>query len=638
MRLWKTILPLFSLILPSVVSAGDWCAVGNPVGFKIQRTELPVGDYCEFLNACARKGDPYKLWNPLMEEYFWGGIMRKTAPDGFRYAVKDGYENYPATCMTWTSVARFCNWMAYGKPVTGSSELGTTEGNGEFGVYDTRTWQDKKFVAGELPIKRNTSDSYFIPTADEWRLAAYGDKGQYPFASVENPTQKHANFYDGKWALPNPHFARVDAFAEYPSVWGTLNQGGNVAEWVETRRGNFFLALGGSLIRGKYGLSRDFQEGDEADKAISSFGFRLCSAVNVRILPRPQISSSHAKRPVDSQNERTLPKYCLVADVGNPKDPLYGKGQVNHSFEIARHALTNEEYCRFLNAVAAGSDPHGLYNENMGNAIMGGIDKLSDGTYKPKNGWEKRPVVYVGFHDAMRYCNWLHYGKTEGTDVEGAYDTRFCDKVVSGDMAAPANYGRRNAVAKYWIPSDDEWYKAAYYDPTRTSRRKYWDYPCRTSNLPNNKTNELHSCNYLKDGVNLGLGAPFYLANVDEYPNSDTYYGVRQMAGNAWEWVEPNNPQRCLNLRGTSFGYTEFGMGAWNCDEAGYKDELDVFGIRIARKPKIVEIYHMPIKDRVLDFINSLGPRMTVVYFATGLSVSFLLGAMSVLVLFRKKK
>ena len=38
-----------------------------------------------------------------------------------------------------------------------------------------------------------------------------------------------------------------------------------------------------------------------------------------------------------------------------------------------------------------------------------------------------------------------------------------------------------------------------------------------------------------------------------------------------------------MNLRGSSFGYTEFGMGIWNRDEAGADDELYVFGARIAR-------------------------------------------------------
>ncbi len=600
----------------------QWCAVGNPSVFQIQRTELSNVDYCAFLNACARDSDTYQLWNPLMESHFWGGILRTKDNKGYHYFVKPGYEKYPATCMTWMSAARYCNWVAYGQPNTGKSELGTTEGTDQFGVYDTRTWQDASFIQSKCPVKRNTNQSYFLPTVEEWRLAA---------GELENPTQEQANFYDGKWALPVPHLANIDSCAQFPSPSGTLNQYGNVAEWVETRRGNFFLALGGSLIRGRYSLASDFTEGDEANKAISSFGIRLASALNPKILPRPRIE----KKEIERVGSQTLREWCYIGDVGNPRDPLYRKGRVLYSFELKCHALTNEEYCRFLNVVAKESDPYGLFNSDMQNGILGGIVRLDGGGgYVCKSGWEHRPVVYVGFHDIMRYCNYLHYGKTEGTDTEGAYDTRFCEKILSGEMSAPPSYGRRNKEAKYWIPSDDEWYKAAYYDPTRTCRRKYWDYPCRTSNRPSNQSTDPHSCNYLKEGVYLGLGAPYYLAEVQDYPNSDTYYGVRQMAGNVWEWVEPNNPHRCLNLRGTSFGYTEFGMGVWNCDEAGYKDELNVFGARIARRAERVKVTSVPIREKFLEKMSDLGPRRTLLYFSlclvvvglVGISCGFLLG------------
>lgn len=624
---------LFGGMIP--LEAGEWCPVGRPAVFQIQQTELPNAAYCKFLNACARKSDPFKLWNPLMEAHFWGGIARQEKNGTFVYSVKQGYEKLPATCMTWMSAARYCNWVSYGMPDTGMSILGTTEGDTEFGVYDTRTWGDKSFVQSQKNIVRKTSDAYFLPTHDEWRLAAYGKpRRKYPFKDgIENPTQQYANFYDGKWALPSPHLAPVTAYAECEGPWGTLNQGGNVAEWLETSRGTFFLAAGGSLIRGLYSIMSDFVEGDEPDKAISSFGIRLASAVAPKILPRPVKSTNET---IDKPEEK-ISDYCYVGDVGNPIDPLYKKGRVNASFEIARFVLTNSDWCKFLNAVAKESDPHGLFNGDMEIGVLGGIEKSRNG-YKCKKGWENRPVVYIGFHDVMRYCNWLHYGKTEGTDSEGSYDTRFCEQILSGKMQAPASYGKRNKGAKYWIPSDDEWYKAAYYDPTRASRHKYWDYPCRTSNPPSNKSTEPHSCNYLKDGVYLGIGAPYYLAEVQDYPDSDTYYGVRQMAGNVWEWVEPNNPERSLNLRGSSFGYSEFGMGVWNCDMAGYKDELNVFGARIARLPQKVEVCCPMFSEYCLEKLAMLGPRQMLLGGGLCGLIGFVLGALSAVLLSRRRK
>ncbi len=64
---------------------------------------------------------------------------------------------------------------------------------------------------------------------------------------------------------------------------------------------------------------------------------------------------------------------------------------------------------------------------------------------------------YVSFFDAMRFTNWLHNGQGSGDTESGAYT------IGSGTDEV------RSANAKYWIPSEDEWYKAAYYDPN--SRR-----------------------------------------------------------------------------------------------------------------------------------------------------------------------
>ena len=183
-------------------------------------------EYCGFLNAVAIHGDRCGIWNPLMQDHFWGGIVKRIE-DGLNvYAVKAGYENLPATCVTWSSALRYCNWLSYGKP-TGDEVVGVTEGDDVFGVYDTRFLEDEKFIKGSQQIERKTSQSYFLPTAEEWRAWRFA-------AGYEKlPT----NVYRGGWARPFPHLAPVDE-----------NVRGNVGEWVETRRGSFALALGVILL------------------------------------------------------------------------------------------------------------------------------------------------------------------------------------------------------------------------------------------------------------------------------------------------------------------------------------------------------------------------------------------------------
>ena len=67
---------------------------------------------------------------------------------------------------------------------------------------------------------------------------------------------------------------------------------------------------------------------------------------------------------------------------------------------------------------------------------------------------------------------------------------------------------RRNPNADYFLPSDDEWYKAAYYDPTKNGTGGYWQYPPKTDD-PAKMVKELppggpFSANF--DNVNAGDG------------------------------------------------------------------------------------------------------------------------------------
>ncbi|MBN2475921.1 MAG: SUMF1/EgtB/PvdO family nonheme iron enzyme [Pirellulales bacterium] len=67
-----------------------------------------------------------------------------------------------------------------------------------------------------------------------------------------------------------------------------------------------------------------------------------------------------------------------------------------------------------------------------------------------------RPVDYVGWYDALRFANWLHNGQRRAaqgptTTEDDAYD-----------MSRGASISRK-ADARVWLPSEDEWYKAAYY-------------------------------------------------------------------------------------------------------------------------------------------------------------------------------
>jgi len=106
--------------------------------------------------------------------------------------------------------------------------------------------------------------------------------------------------------------------------------------------------------------------------------------------------------------------------------------------------ITNNDYVEFLNAIAQ-TDTYGVYDSKMdiiptptpvpGGPIIspkaqrGGIIRTGVSgsyAYSVKNNMGNKPVIFVSWFSAARYCNWLHNGKPSGiqdvsTTEDGAY-------------------------------------------------------------------------------------------------------------------------------------------------------------------------------------------------------------------------
>src|SRR4051812_3617109 len=158
-----------------------------------------------------------------------------------------------------------------------------------------------------------------------------------------------------------------------------------------------------------------------------------------------------------------------IGNPGNAPDTRYsatGIGSVGYIYQIGKYEVTAGQYTEFLNAVAK-ADPNGLYNTAMGDPVAPtqGANIQRSGaspnfSYSVAADWANRPVGYVSFWDAARFANWLHNGQPTGpqdagTTEGGAYH----------DVGSQALFGR-NAGALFFIPTLDEWYKAAYHDKT----------------------------------------------------------------------------------------------------------------------------------------------------------------------------
>ena len=246
-----------------------------------------------------------------------------------------------------------------------------------------------------------------------------------------------------------------------------------------------------------------------------------------------------------------------VGNPGNAPDTRYdatGFGSVGYVYQIGKYEVTAGQYTEFLNAVAK-ADPNGLYNTAMGDpggSFGANIQRTGSSpnySYSVAADWANRPVNYVSFWDAARFANWLHNGQPTGpqgpgTTEDGAYH----------DVGNQTLFGR-NAGAKFFIPTEDEWYKAAYHDKTAGLAASYFDYPTGTNAVPGNDINETtnpgNNANYYIS--NYAIGSPYYRTVVGEFELSDSPYGTFDQGGNVWEWNETAVTSSSRGLRGGSF-------------------------------------------------------------------------------------
>jgi choice-of-anchor C domain-containing protein len=253
-----------------------------------------------------------------------------------------------------------------------------------------------------------------------------------------------------------------------------------------------------------------------------------------------------------------------IGNPGNPSDPTTGRGSVAYTYKIGRYEVTNSQYTEFLNAVdPTGVNPNGIYNTLMGSDPRGGISFNSgaaNGTkYTVRTSMDDKPVNYVSWYDAARYTNWLHNGQGIGNTETGAY-------TLTGNTGVPT----RNAGATVWIPSEDEWYKAAYYDPTPGAGGgdNYWTYPTRSDSVPTVAAADSFG-NVSNPGANVAnynSGADWNSQNGNlttvGSAAANNYYGTFDQGGNVHELTDALYSNGNRGLRGSSMILLESQMRA----------------------------------------------------------------------------
>jgi sulfatase modifying factor 1 len=159
-----------------------------------------------------------------------------------------------------------------------------------------------------------------------------------------------------------------------------------------------------------------------------------------------------------------------------------------------------------------------------------------------------KPVNYVDWFAAARVCNWLTNGATGTSSTEtGAY-------TLSGGTSG--NVPAVNPGATCYVPSKDQWYKAAYYKGESTNAG-YWTYATQSNAAPT-----AMNATTVGTGTSGGV-SPVTSGNVANYNNGASWngrtgivttigtnggpstYGAFDMNGNI---ADVERPDECLQL------------------------------------------------------------------------------------------
>jgi formylglycine-generating enzyme required for sulfatase activity len=250
-------------------------------------------------------------------------------------------------------------------------------------------------------------------------------------------------------------------------------------------------------------------------------------------------------------------EFVAIGNPGNPPDTTGSPnpaGSVPYAYRIGKYEVSEQMIAK-ANALGAL-----------------GITKDTRGPDKP--------ATSISWFEAARFVNWLNTstGSVPAYKFDGAGNFQLWNEMDTG--FDPANL-YRNRLAKYFLPSLNEWHKAAYYDP---AAGVYHDYPTGSDNVPD-------GIDFVGDPV---FDAVFYDGASNPNPNTNTNvgvaspYGTLGQGGNVAEWDETafdrmnNMPNEHRRASGGAWTSTSSVLNATNTlirDAPGFEGPF--IGIRI---------------------------------------------------------
>jgi len=230
-------------------------------------------------------------------------------------------------------------------------------------------------------------------------------------------------------------------------------------------------------------------------------------------------------------------EFVTIGNPGNAADTTGDPnpaGKVRYSYDIGKF-----EVSRFV--IERYNSEFGVAN-GLEITLSNAFQKPDPDGVSPKYGSfgfqtnSSLPATGVSWNEAARFVNWLN----TSTGNVAAY--KFTNNGVNddidlwtpGDAGYDASNPYRNSLAKYVLPSYNEWYKAAYYDP---NTRTYWDFPTGSNTAPNKVLGGTDP-NTAVYGQDNAPSADVKTPATTNFAGGLSPYGVMGLGGNVREWEE----------------------------------------------------------------------------------------------------
>jgi hypothetical protein len=219
--------------------------------------------------------------------------------------------------------------------------------------------------------------------------------------------------------------------------------------------------------------------------------------------------------------------FVTVGNPGNSNDTT-GYGGVPYSYRIGKYTISQNQ---------------------IDAATRNGLQNVTAGAWSGD-----QPAANISWYEAAAYVNWLNTSQ----GYRPAYNLTYTNGAWSMALwpASPDTNGNvawtlggtnlfRNALCHYFLPSENEWYKAAYYDPNKNGGSGgYWLYPTGSDSAPTPVAS------------GSAAGTAVYNQPWGNDPASVfqaggiSPYGTMGQGGNVWQWEETGESGNNNNVLG----------------------------------------------------------------------------------------